>query len=1175
MGSRKVIWSVGLTVLLLGALLVVFLTSSEWFSGPILDKDDGASELSGNPGPLPEPALRPASGKPLATGEDDGAAEGDPSTARAEEDTASLGPVTLRGRVIDSKGDGVPAASVSLLDVQSWNQVLRGAESRFRNPLDAIETMQSEYGAIASSVPSVRTDDEGIYEFRGTRAGEYRLFVIHADFLPATDHEVALPVLATHDPPVESSDIELTPAAKVTGRIVAPSGEPIAGAKVRGIPSSTSRLRGMGKLIQTIVDLSSGSAIMAAAGTTSGPDGTFQLGSLEPIVYDIEAAKEGFARSVAPEVPAGTNDVVLVLAPGASVSGTVLSPDREPVARAEVIVRAPSVDFSKVRNPMMMAAVDFDLLGERTRTGTAADDGTFTIQGLGEGSFELVVRADGYPDFVDRIRLDGGTLAYGDVILPMSLEIAGVVIAPNGLPVTDATVTAETLEEGRAEQEAAAETPTDEHGRFVLGRLAPGTFWRVHAVSAQYGEASSEAGVEAGTQKVELHMVEGVTIRGIVRDEDSQVPIADAEIVLNGRRQTTRSDAAGAFEFQAPADSDHVFLEVRHADYPRSWKSFSGDDLKKSLEIDLSRGRGIEGRVVDVSGSPVEGAQVELEIPGMPKVFLTIENSGSTRTRTDEEGNFFLSLPRIGQGGPPIAVKASRPGVGLGYVDVSPAKGDETVVVELVLERPRSLVGHVTDLSGRAVSRARIRASRSVELSGEMAMMSMMMPPSGGTMGYSRDDGSFTISGLEPGDYDVEVVAIGYSKKTLKGVRIEDEETSLDVTLDPGATLRGRVIDPLGDPVPGADVVAIIELANPGFGAQGDGRREMERELAEAGATGLASDSTDPSGRFELTHLPDRALRVIARKTGYEIAVVADVRGDPSLPDIVLRPLAELTGRVIDAATRVPVVAFHVSLSGGPQGSRRYREPYQNPDGVFTIAHLPGASYEVTVHASGYAPAFRRVKLEPGASEEVTLELGAGIQVTGTAHDPSGTPVPGAGVSLRHRPGVDGAEGNPFSFDGRSDETGIFAIDGVPPGEYVIHTDHPNFWSEETRVMISELGPPELEVVLRPAGHIAGKLDIEGSSNERQVMLELRLTDTDRGREGARDGEEGSPPAEFVTHAWVGENGEYQGVGLRPGHYQVTVVVIDRTRPQPPERSESGEVEVVAGETREIDFDAR
>jgi len=243
-------------------------------------------------------------------------------------------------------------------------------------------------------------------------------------------------------------------------------------------------------------------------------------------------------------------------------------------------------------------------------------------------------------------------------------------------------------------------------------------------------------------------------------------------------------------------------------------------------------------------------------------------------------------------------------------------------------------------------------------------------------------------------------------------------------TVGRGLVITGRVIDPEGKPVDGAEVKT---LPSPGNDPNVD-----------------LSTQTGGDGRFTLTGLPamkqlwlnaTHRQRRLIRRLRVETAGHAE-NSEPVKVDIQLEQAAAVRGRVL--VDGQPTASVGVSL----MPSLAYRnEMYMvsvdsvktDESGRFEFDLVPpGKAFQVESFSTEFteprSPAF---PLEPGQTQELrTLELRRkNLSVSGIVVDPDGNPVEGAKVSAEDRTGrpIRGAfTEQPTGKDGR------FTIRGVP-----------------------------------------------------------------------------------------------------------------------------------------------
>ena len=210
----------------------------------------------------------------------------------------------------------------------------------------------------------------------------------------------------------------------------------------------------------------------------------------------------------------------------------------------------------------------------------------------------------------------------------------------------------------------------------------------------------------------------------------------------------------------------------------------------------------LSGRVTDAAGNAVSSATVNLEDPGW------------VGQETDANGNYRLSVPpgtyrlRVRPPhGPLIAQKIE--GLGL----------STNTTRNFVLEEGVTLSGQVT-ANGQPVPWGWLSVANDAyqEVS----------------FGSPNQSGYYSL-GVPPGTYRISMYHGDFLNKTVEGVEVS-HDTVLNITLESGVPLEGKVVDDAGQPVPDAQVCA--------------------HESTEAEWWRFCSQ-TEPGGNFQLSVPPD------------------------------------------------------------------------------------------------------------------------------------------------------------------------------------------------------------------------------------------------------------------------------------------------------------------------------
>ncbi len=295
----------------------------------------------------------------------------------------------------------------------------------------------------------------------------------------------------------------------------------------------------------------------------------------------------------------------------------------------------------------------------------------------------------------------------------------------------------------------------------------------------------------------------------------------------------------------------------------------------------------------------------------------------------------------------------------------------------------------------------------------------------------------------------------------MKGVPDTGEGEGEAVATDDSALL-GRVLDPDGAPVRGAEVVAApvrggkpVRTRSDARGAFAFGALAAGPWYLDASAEGLVNPG--PQDR--------RALRVVLDDTS---AVEVDLR---------LRRLATVRGRVLlgDQPVAGAVLRMEVAESTSLAGPLR---GYELPGGVsdaggnFELAVPPGKLRLVAKARGDREGASDELALGDGTTREgVVLQLGdgrrAGAELRGAVRGPAGQPL-AAMVEVY----IEG--GPPRAVKTETD--GTFRLGALPAGTLRVRAAARGYGARETQVTLVEGEISQLEIVLGGGGGLRGKV---------------------------------------------------------------------------------------------------
>ncbi|MCE9595292.1 MAG: sigma-70 family RNA polymerase sigma factor [Planctomycetes bacterium] len=861
-----------------------------------------------------------------------------------------------------------------------------------------------------------------------------------------------------------------------------------------------------GVLVGTKVKVAVALAIVVVAGTwwSVASDGRRPLAVDEPGVSAGELARhdeptpkattESAALAVDPPSLARDEPVSVRIATPTSdwiVRGRVVDERRQPIAGASVRAQVVS-GYDGEGETLLGQVLTTDAAGEFARAlervdGAARVRLTPSAPGfLGSFTEELVKRGATPPNFTLRLyRTD--------------VHAKGRVVDPDGTPIPHATLVARMWRGA-----------TDAQGRFELAapsELRPLTIeaWAPGFVA---GALAVDVAGPAELDGLELRLARGVLLAGRVVDEDGGA-VARASVESWAiRGDPALTDAEGRFAFdRAPATLDWLDLMV-HADgfaalkfTQRGWRAPGAE-----IELVLERGIVVRGRVVDATGSPLEGANVH---SGDERW-----SSDASTATSDELGRFVLQRVRRAE---------THVGAELeGYLPerVELASSD----VELVLQRGVEARGVVVDELGTPVPGAPVIARVGWDYTD--------------TVTQCDAEGRFVLTAVP----DVEGVLLEtYPAGWMRAVaRFPRDGSEVRLVLARGGGFAGRVVDAAtGKPVTHFRVRFVTPQLEPG-------EERIGGYSAEWQEPGLGFD--DPRGIWTTKN----ELFAIGAVAGIEIAahgygshvvarVAATSNPDPEALVIELGPALGARGRVVDAATGAPIADARVRAHSDREPVAFWstqpspRDVRADARGEFILDDLPDEPLSLFVEAAGFAAKYDGPFEPTPRGGARTIELVHGASIVGRVADVGGHALADESMRLAAI-GVPGESERRWSTT--TDAEGHFEFADLSPGRYQVMRElvHESGSVYDGGLTVEVAGTARVEVELRPKG----SLRIEGTvrvANALSAAVELphtvgvtarRATDLGWRAALATDGRfelDGLEPGAWELDAWVYRGG--------------------------------------------------
>lgn len=798
----------------------------------------------------------------------------------------------------------------------------------------------------------------------------------------------------------------------------------------------------------------------------------------------VRAAARGFLPQIAtlPRADAATARVpTLALEAANSLAGRVVDPAGAPLGGVVVTVapdRRPRDEVFRLDRAASRAVSDAQ--------------GRFLLRGLAAAaSYDLSASRPGYR------AAKAAAAARGEVrlVLERARSAHGLAVDTQRSPLAGVEVTIRPSPAGSAPGEVVTAV-TDSRGRFEVPAL-PGD--RVDLEARRQGFAPTivpGVAIAPGPGSADLGtltLAPGVRIEGRVADalgrplagagvwltEADRLPNRALAETLRPQEPAAVSDEAGRFAIPDLTRGRMVNVLLAREGFLPAWVPRVEAPPVKPLAVVLEPASRIGGRVEDESGEPVPGASVRLRPGSLPQGTIGVELRRSENTldiRSDRDGTFALAEVAPGK----VTLEASAEGfLPLDPVELQVPPNGAVEDVRLVLERGATVSGQVTTTGGEPVAGASLRI--------------------GPARGESDAEGRYRLAGVPLGLKGLYLSHPAYRGKTRE-VDVQPGENRVDVTMERGATVSGRVVDEAGAPRIGATLTL-----------RSRGERGPRGYRAVAGADGRFEILAVTDGRFDL-EAEDDGFAPTVHPTIIEVAG-SDVAG----LELVLRRGATVFGR-IHGLDRAQTAAVEVTAERDGQSGRSGTVDHE---GRYEIAPLEAGDWHLRARlAGGRREADAWVTIAPGDRRvERDLKLGGGLALDGLVLFEE-RPLPQSHVSLR---GLDVTAERGVT----TDHQGAFRIEDLEPGRYrveVVHGERRLSHTEDLelaadREVVIEIATAVLSGTVVDAGSGEGVADV-------LVYLERQL-----------GGAESGPLTTVGTNA----AGSFVTASLAPGRYRLTV----------------------------------
>ena len=728
--------------------------------------------------------------------------------------------------------------------------------------------------------------------------------------------------------------------------------------------------------------------------------------------------------------------------------------------------------------------------------------GRFAWSGLPPGEPFLRAAAPRHLEAEVRVGVQPARTARAVVALRPAAAAAGRVVDVRGRPVNGATVTIAAAgdEDPRVDAGEPRSIDTADGGRFRVAGLDPDRGYRLEVERRGYapaGETLSPGGSKEWTG-LEIVLVPGGSAVGRVVDREKR-PVPGAEVRLLG--DGGAADATGAGADRTDVEGRFRILDLHAGRFTLSVRA-AGFAPRVAPGVELPEGNAavdlgvvvlepeaaVTGRVEEPEGAPVAGAAVrtvERSLTTVPPATAATGTDGSFRLTGLAPGERVTLVAELDGFAPALSGEVQ-----------APTRGP----VVLVLRRAASLSGTVITSGGEPVNGAQVWAG--LERSAEA--------PPGRDPSWRRvgpvvtdAEGRFELVDVPPGTVRLGAVARGWPRREIAALEVPagGRLTGLELVLEPGGTVEGRVFSADGEPVAGAEVFVV---------------RAPDR--IRGASKGVRSDG---EGGYELIGVPPGAVRIAARHPRHGTALRGlEVDAGNHRLDLTFEAGAAVVGRVVDESG-AGIAGAEVALDGADPAAPGI-EGRTDPSGSYRLAPVAEGRYRLSAAKRGYVRAELPRPLEVSGTDPITapeIELPAGGTVEGRLLGLDESEIAAVEVVARGPATGPGREGQILAGE-------QYRIYHLLPGEYLVSAHVPRTGRQaQGRVELEEgTASAHLDLDFEDGLRLSGRVLYQGGG---LAGAETTLTGVDR-------------PAR--ASALTDAGGAFEITGIVPGVYDVGIV---------------------------------
>ena len=637
---------------------------------------------------------------------------------------------------------------------------------------------------------------------------------------------------------------------------------------------------------------------------------------------------------------------------------------------------------------------------------------------------------------------------------------------------------------------------TEEDGSFFFDNLA-GRVYRIMARREGLVAGPVSWRLTESSEPVMLKLESGGRLEVRVSDLLHGSPIEGAEVKLETLvTLTARADIQGMARLTG-LGSGRYRVVARAAGYAPAmqWVYVAPAPGVSRQALLLARGASLSGKVMDESGMPVKGATVEAKVDFYHPTGATAatDQAGAFTFPALAAGTYHLSASH-----PEMAPTLSRPVTVNGEV---PRSG-----VVITLKAGGEISGQVHLASGETAGGAVVHLAVHRYWLGRGVPQKHVV---------CDGEGKFRVRGLKREEMSLVAVHPLANSSEVRVDLVHQRQAQARITLDRNLTISGQVVDPMGQPVPRAQVT-------------GDSTR---RQLSNVMNKAQARAFTDMGGRFVLRGLKQGSYRLFAHLPGqdyYHSGSTQVVQSGQQNVSLLFAGTGGIKGRVLFADGSAPEL-FWVDPRHGRQVA------FDGGQGKFKLDKLPARKQDLRIQGPDFQLLrIADLRLEPGEVLDVgTVTVKRGRKVSGQVTDSRGAPVASALVLLDssiYQSGdwitsfTDGV--NPWDKQARTGSAGTFTFRGVGEEALLMAAEHPRLGRSPFQRVPAGTEDSTVKLELAGVSALEGTVTRQGSP----VVADITLSPVGKAW--------GNGDNKVRLNQTSGQDGYYRFARLVPGRYQ-------------------------------------